>query len=851
VIHESLLKAWPRLVRWQAQDAEGALLRDQLRQAAAAWDERGRVDDLLWTGAAYREYVVWRERYPGGLTEVEEAFASAMTSLATRRKRRRRIAVTASFLVLLTGLAVVGALWRRSVLETRRAEAQKLLALGQLELESFPTAALAWARASLGLADTLEARLLVVRALSKGPPVTVLELPEGAGQVERLAFSPNGEWLAGGSPRSTQLWFHDGTPARIVEEIGEAWGWFGLAFASNDLLITNRLGTHRWWSVSDVREPVSVEENRGGLVALRGDGYFSTRRDRGDRALYWWPLDGGPPRVIAAGDLPSGGCIEIGPSGSRLAFVDGNRLMIRNLDDWDEEPRLVGELSSKPGGCRLAFAPDGSAVAAVVDGTRRLVIWPLGDDAAELPRKIDSDDAMFLDVEFGPGGLWLVANTLSTKMVQAFWILDLDAPRGVEPLALRKTGFGYDNSDQVALHPSGDWLVTSDLFRLTFWPMQRTHPWVFDLGGRVSDVAFTPDGRWLLSLTDGTGSGAGGAGGQLRAWPLAGQNGGEPRLLLERPKLHFYWAKLVLDPSGDRVAVPDQTGRLYVLPVSGGPVRELTCPDEAKLAAGNFVLSFSPDGRYLAFVPFLGPSEETPVHAWDLVTDDVRPVGTVSGTTGALRFVDARRLLWAGSTIHGIGTGGEKVFDIETGEETVVSRSGSVWAQTVSPDESSILRIHVEGSPSDPKTTLVWEDPESGDSRTVLSHGDQTVAATFDPSGRWIVSSAFDGTVRVGPVAGDEPHLLLGHARGAGVAVSHIAVSPDGQWIASGGEDKTMRVWPMPDFSKPPLHTLPREELIAKLKTLTNLRVVRDEESSAGWTLEVGPFPGWETVPTW
>ena len=51
--------------------------------------------------------------------------------------------------------------------------------------------------------------------------------------------------------------------------------------------------------------------------------------------------------------------------------------------------------------------------------------------------------------------------------------------------------------------------------------------------------------------------------------------------------------------------------------------------------------------------------------------------------------------------------------------------------------------------------------------------------------------------------------------------------------------------------SKPPLHTLPRDELIAKLKTLTNLRVVRDEESPTGWTLTHDPFPGWETVPTW
>ena len=60
-----------------------------------------------------------------------------------------------------------------------------------------------------------------------------------------------------------------------------------------------------------------------------------------------------------------------------------------------------------------------------------------------------------------------------------------------------------------------------------------------------------------------------------------------------------------------------------------------------------------------------------------------------------------------------------------------------------------------------------------------------------------------------------------------------------------------IRLWPMPDLSKPPLHTLPREEVLAKLKSLTNLRAMRDAESSTGWKIEAGPFPGWEDVPTW
>jgi hypothetical protein len=56
-------------------------------------------------------------------------------------------------------------------------------------------------------------------------------------------------------------------------------------------------------------------------------------------------------------------------------------------------------------------------------------------------------------------------------------------------------------------------------------------------------------------------------------------------------------------------------------------------------------------------------------------------------------------------------------------------------------------------------------------------------------------------------------------------------------------------VWPVPDLSKPPLDALPLRELLAKLDTHTNVRMIRDENSANGWAIDIGPFPGWAEMP--
>ena len=125
------------------------------------------------------------------------------------------------------------------------------------------------------------------------------------------------------------------------------------------------------------------------------------------------------------------------------------------------------------------------------------------------------------------------------------------------------------------------------------------------------------------------------------------------------------------------------------------------------------------------------------------------------------------------------------------------------------------------------------------------SHGDKVNALAVDASGTMVATGDTFGVVRYGPVSGEEPHLLLGHAS----RIESVAFDPLGRWIASGDADGLIRLWPLPEGE--PFHTLPLGELLSRLESLTNYRVVVDEQAPDGYRLEIGPFEGWQDVPVW
>jgi WD40 repeat protein len=407
------------------------------------------------------------------------------------------------------------------------------------------------------------------------------------------------------------------------------------------------------------------------------------------------------------------------------------------------------------------------------------------------------------------------------------FLWNLRGSESEEPLSLR-IGDAVQLTDAV-VDPTRRWAATSfSSGTVALWSLTQPHARVFRTPS-PNEIHFTGDNEWIVSCSP-----AGGlnlfAASNDRASYRARETPGCMGASLDAKGTTVLWGGY---NKPLHIIVPGELQAREVLPAVPGYAAVVALD-----ASGTIAAAASSDPSTSRYVLRIVHLDSGAFRTFD--ASALRRKATMVLVFAGVAFA-------ADGTLYSTGVGGIRAWDIRTGASRVVYGTPGDYALSAMSGNGRYLLAAVGSGEVTVSGELVLFDLVTGTRRSITTHGSEFQGLGIDDSGTIIATRAPNGVVRVGPASGGEPHLLLGLARGV---TFNVAISHDRKWVATGSGTE-IRVWPMPDLSKPPLHTLPREVLLARLRALTNLRVVRDGASPSGYKLDLAAFPGWDDNPGW
>ena len=841
VIHEALLSAWPRLVEWRREDAEGARLRDQLRAAARQWQERGRPRGMLWRDETLAEYSIWRARHASALTEIEAAFASASLAQAARARRARGLLIAGTIVALAIGLGVL----YRSNQATRReravAEAQSALA-SKRETEARENAALAQRRlvdqymeqgrqATVG-GDPRRALVFLEQATNEGATGRALELMIGfnaqrfAGLIaayesgglsgSEIDLSPDGRWVASAGTNEVVVWdAATGAPRHTLASHGDLIRAVRFDATAHRLATASRDGTVKIWDVSTGKLLHSLDQ--GGPVEsidLHGDDLIAV----GLSAKLWNTRTGqlraslvGHKGIVARGAFD--------PSGERLATggFDGTVRLWRASDG-----RLEAVLEAHEGRVRqLRFSPDGRLLASAGFDDERVRLW----DVATRRRLVEiKHRAAVRSIGFDRTGSRLVTGSMDrTAKVIAIDGTELFTIEAGSPVMF--TAFSPDATQIVTACEDGS---------IRTWRADTAQPiwsflghddavWngAFDAAGtrlaaasrdgipRVWDVRYTGHvtltghrgNVWSSAFSsDGTRIATSAADGTVKVWDA----GGNLKTTIAAGTTEFGMA--AFSPSGAELAIASPSGA-SVYEISGATSRlRFALEGERRVT----YLAYDPAGSHLATT-----TEQGSLRSWDAGTGKL--LRQLDGHEDAIWYVtfsvDGKTIVTASQDSTA------RTWDAETGKQLrTFDHPLIVGAAELSADGTSLV------SGGEDRLVRIWSVATGKVIATLEGH--MAVVSTIDssPNDRMIVTASHDGTVRLWDLE-TRSQLATIDSQASPFYSAHF--SPDGRKVVATSGQGRVNVWPVPD-------RVPRETIEHLVRCRVPVRLRRSDTRPCG-----------------
>ncbi|MCX5400636.1 hypothetical protein [Streptomyces sp. NBC_00102] len=826
--HEVLIRAWPRLRDWIELDRSGNLLRQDLEEAAALWEQADREAAALYRGNRLESALAWAATHGPELSGSARAFLAAARHHQRRGQRLRRAAVaTITALAVAASLAAVFAFRQES---HARDAADRALR----DRDRAITAAVTSASVQLASADPSLSAQLALTAYRMDPTQdaasrlittenTPLDtrLPGPRGAVQTVAYSPDGHMLAAGNAdrNLVRLWDVSdpsrptalGKPVPVDRSVNDI---RSLAFSPDGRVLA--VGGHTihngdagsggfvdLWSLTSPSHPVLLGRLKSpgvlGFDAATSVESLAFSPDGRTLAAGWhaglvslWdvtrPDDAAPVRAPLDLDCPDvfSRRIAFSPTGHALAAACDDKAGTIGL--WNtEDPAHPGRGRSLKAGAfvdSLAFSTDGRTLAAGCNDSK-VHLWKVADlgHPATLGTPLTGPAMPVMSVAFSPDGRTLAGGSTD----HSIYLWNVAHLGAISPLGRPLTG-PVDAVTDVVFSPDSRTLAAGNTDgNVDLWSIPPTR--IVGAGGNVASVAFSPDGRTLA---------AGNQNDTVSLWDTADPGHpaprGDPLTGPEHPV-----DAVAFSPDGRILAAGDSGGTVTLWNTSD-PSHPVRYPETLTGANGLiFSLVFSPDSKTLAAA---GDDQYGQIALWD-VSDPAAPTDTPGISNSRTRSVESLAYSPDGTVLvaGGDGSNGQVGLwsttdpGVRVGQPIDQPAATSTWV-AFSPDGRTLATGNSRG------TVTLWDatDPnhltKRGSPLTVP--GGSLWSVAFSPDGRTLAAAGHTdaGTINLWNVTDPDHPVPIGLPLTVETGfVAVLAFAPDGRTLAATTDEGVATLW--------------------------------------------------------